>query len=240
MALTGRVWNAGKILLIVGALLTTYVITAALAARVALRAREVTVPTLVGRPLSSASATLAAVGLTLRVDEVKRSDPSIGAGRIAQQDPSPGSTARRGRTVRVWLSTGGVATTVPALVGQSERTARQQLQQDGLSLADVSEVRSNEFPADVVIAQDPPPGSRAAGVSVLVNRAGLGATYVMPDLIGVDGGRVADMLRSNGFRVAVVGQQPYPGVPPGVVIRQSPQAGFQVSPGDTVSLEVSR
>jgi beta-lactam-binding protein with PASTA domain len=38
----------------------------------------------------------------------------------------------------------------------------------------------------------------------------------------------------------VVGQNPYPGVPPGVVIRQSPQAGFQVTLGDTVSLEVSR
>jgi beta-lactam-binding protein with PASTA domain len=62
----------------------------------------------------------------------------------------------------------------------------------------------------------------------------------MPDLIGVNGDRAADVLRTAGFRVAVVEQDPYPGVPAGVVIRQSPQAGFQVTPGDTVSLEVSR
>ena len=50
----------------------------------------------------------------------------------------------------------------------------------------------------------------------------------------------ADALRSRGFRVAVVGDQPYPGVPTGVVLRQSPQAGFQIAPGEPISLEVSR
>jgi beta-lactam-binding protein with PASTA domain len=47
-------------------------------------------------------------------------------------------------------------------------------------------------------------------------------------------------MRNNGFRVAVVGRQSYPGVPAGVVLRQSPQAGFQVAPGEAISLEVSR
>ena len=63
---------------------------------------------------------------------------------------------------------------------------------------------------------------------------------MMPDLIGVNGERAADVLRSRGFRVAVVGDQPYPGVPAGVVLRQQPQAGFQISPGEPISLEVSR
>jgi beta-lactam-binding protein with PASTA domain len=62
----------------------------------------------------------------------------------------------------------------------------------------------------------------------------------MPDLIGVNGYRAADALRAAGFRVAVVAQNPYPGVPAGVVIRQAPQGGFQVTPADTISIEVSR
>ena len=53
MPLTTRVWSAGKLLLLIGALLTTYVLSAALAARIALRVREVKVPALVGKPLSS-------------------------------------------------------------------------------------------------------------------------------------------------------------------------------------------
>jgi eukaryotic-like serine/threonine-protein kinase len=240
MPLTTRVWSAGRLLLIVGALLTTYVLSAALAARVALRVREVKVPALVGLPLSTASSSVAGIGLSLRVDDSRRADPKIAAGRIAQQDPPPGSVARRGRTVRVWLSRGGVVAAVPKLVGETERTAQLRLQQDGLGITAISEIRSNQFPADVVVAQDPPADARTAGVSLLVNRSEGSAAFVMPDLIGLNGARAADVLRSSGFRVAVVGQNPYPGVPAGVVIRQSPQAGFQVAPGDTVSLEVSR
>ena len=80
----------------------------------------------------------------------------------------------------------------------------------------------------------------AGQVALLVNRGDRGASYVMPDLIGVNGERAADILRNRGFRVAVVGSQPYPGVAPGIVIRQSPQAGFQIGPGEPISLEVSR
>lgn len=240
MALTTRVRSAGRLLLLAAALLSTYVLSAAVAARVALRMREVSVPVLVGQPLSSASAAVGRTGLTLRVDDSRRADPKVAAGRIAQQDPPAGSVARRGRTVKVWLSTGGAVTSVPKLVGESERTAQLRVQQDGLALSSMSEIRSNDLPADVVVAQDPPPETRGTSVALLVNRGDRAAAYVMPDLIGVNGARAADVLRSGGFRVAVVGQNPYPGVPPGVVIRQAPQAGFQVTPGDTVSLEVSR
>ncbi len=240
MALTTRIWSAGRLIVIGCALVATYAGSAALSARLALRLREVKVPALVGEPLSSASAAVGDVGLTLKVDETRRADGRIAVGRIAQQDPAAGSTARRGRTVRVWLSTGGRVAAIPSLAGETERTAQLRLQQDGLAVLVMSEIRSNDFPADVVVAQDPPAGGRAAAVSLLVNRRDRAASYVMPDLIGVNGARAADLLRTGGFRAAVVAQHPYPGVPAGVVLRQAPQAGFQLTPGDTVSLEVSR
>jgi eukaryotic-like serine/threonine-protein kinase len=240
MALTTRVWSAGKVLVLVVALVSTYVLSAALAARVALRVREVKVPALVGVPVDNASSTLTDLGLSLKVDDAQRTDLKIPAGRIAQQDPVPGTVARRGRTVKVWLSSGGRMASVPKLVGESERTAQLRLGQDGLALTTVSEIRSRDFPADTVVAQDPLAETRSANVALLVNRGEQATAYVMPDLIGVNGARVSEILRASGFRVAVVGQNPYPGVPAGVIIRQSPQAGFQVTPGDTVSLEVSR
>ena len=57
---------------------------------------------------------------------------------------------------------------------------------------------------------------------------------------GIGGDRASDLLRTRGFRVAVVGDHPYPGIPGGIVLRQNPQAGFQISPGETISLEISR
>jgi beta-lactam-binding protein with PASTA domain len=77
-------------------------------------------------------------------------------------------------------------------------------------------------------------------VALLINRGELGARYVMPDLIGVNGERAAGLLRARGFRATIVGDHPYPGVPPGIVLRQSPQAGFQIAPNEPISLEVSR
>jgi serine/threonine-protein kinase len=240
MALRTRVWSAGKLVLLGCALATTYVLFAAASMRVALRAREVQVPNLADRTANEASAIAADLGLTLKVDDSRRPDPKIAAGRILAQDPAAGSTARRQRTLKVWLSAGQRATTVPLLVGETERTAQLRLSQEGIALADVAEIRSQTFAPDVVVAQTPPPKSAAATVALLINRGERGASYVMPDLIGVNGDRAAEILRSRGFRVAVVGSNPYPGVAAGVVIRQSPQAGFQVGPGEPISLEVSR
>jgi serine/threonine-protein kinase len=129
---------------------------------------------------------------------------------------------------------------MPNVVGQTERAAQLRLAQDGLTIANISEIRSPAYPADVVVAQNPQAKGVGAEVSLLVNRAGAAVNYVMPDLIGVSGERAADLLRSQGFRVAVVGSSPYPGVAPGIVVRQSPQGGFQIAPGDPISLEVSR
>lgn len=232
-------WGAGKIVALALALIATYVVFAAAAARVALRAREVVVPDLAGHTLSGANEALVVLDLSLRVDDTKRTDPAVPEDRIVAQEPPAGTAARRGRSVRVWVSAGASRSIVPRLVGESERTALLRLRQDGLEVASVSEVRSHDHPAGVVVAQEPAPGARGTRVSLLVNR-GDRAAYLMPDIIGVDGARAADILRSAGFRVAVVGQQAYPGVPAGFVLRQSPAAGFQISPGEPISLEVSR
>jgi beta-lactam-binding protein with PASTA domain len=112
--------------------------------------------------------------------------------------------------------------------------------QDGFTLAGSAEIRSADYAAETVVAQNPPPKSKSDSIALLVNRGERGATYVMPDIIGVNGDRAADVLRARGFRVAVVGDHPYPGVPGGIVLRQRPQAGFQIAPGEPISIEVSR
>jgi eukaryotic-like serine/threonine-protein kinase len=216
------------------------VLFAAAAMRVALKTREVVVPVLAGKTVNDATALLSEAGLNLKVEEGRRTDAKVPAGQILAQDPQAGIRTRRERSVKVWVSSGPRSTIVPPLLGESERTAQLRLQQDGLELAGVSEVRSSEYASDAVIAQTPPPKSNAPRVALLVNRAERAATYVMPDLIGVNGDRAADLLRARAFRVAVVGDHPYPGVPAGIVLRQNPQAGFQIAPGEPISLEVSR
>jgi serine/threonine-protein kinase len=240
MALSTRVWGAGKLLLLGGALLLTYLLFFAAAMRLALRSRDVLVPSLAGKTVNDASTLLARDGLNLKVEENRRVDAKVPAGQILEQDPAAGSRTRRERSVKVWISAGPRSLTVPALVGESERAAQLRVVQDGLQLAEAAEIRSSDYPVATIISQEPPAKTTSPEVSVLINRGESGATYVMPDLIGVNGDRAADLLRNRGFRVSVVGDHPYPGVPAGIVLRQRPQGGFQVAPGDPISLEVSR
>jgi beta-lactam-binding protein with PASTA domain len=240
MAFKTRVWGAGKLLLLGGALLLTYVLFAAASMRLALKTREVEVPSLAGRTVNDARTLVAERGLNLRVEEALRIDPKVPAGQVLAQEPQAGVRTRRERSIKVWVSAGQRASVVPALIGESERTAQLRLQQEGLELVAASEVRSADYASGAVVAQTPPPKTAALQVALLINRGERGLTFVMPDLIGVNGDRAADLLRARGFRVAVVGDHPYPGVPAGIVLRQNPQAGFQISPGETISLEISR
>jgi len=238
--LRSRVWSLGKFFVLMGALGLTFLVFFGVSMRVALWARDVQVPSLVGRSVNEATAALADRDLALRVEENKRPDDKIEVGKVMQQEPEGGVTSRRQRTVRVWISSGPKRTIVPPLVGQNERAAQSSLQQQGVVVSSVSEFRSSDYPADVIVAQDPAATSRAPEVSILLNRGELSATYVMPDVIGVDGERAADALRRQGFRISIVGTQPYPGVPPGTVVRQQPASGFRVGASDAISLEVSR
>jgi serine/threonine-protein kinase len=124
MALRTRVWSAGKLLLLVGGLVLTYVLFAAASMRVALKLREVEVPPLTGKTVNDASTVLADYGLNLKVEEGRRVDAKVPAGQILAQEPPSGARTRRERSVRVWVSAGPRSSIVPQLVGDSDRTAR--------------------------------------------------------------------------------------------------------------------
>ena len=240
MQFRSRVWGAGRLFAIAACLVATYLLFAVTAMRVALRVREVQVPDLRNRTVAEATATVLEDGLVLHIDETGRLDPKIPAGRIALQEPAPGQTTRRQRSIRVWMSQGPRITVIPSLTGETERAATLRLAQDGLTLTSLAEVRSDDFPSGTVIAQAPPGAAHGTSVALLVNRGEESLRYVMPDLIGVASARGVDLLRTRGFRVTVVGELPYPGVPPGIVLRQFPAAGFQIASGDPISLEVSK
>ncbi|MGD9902311.1 MAG: PASTA domain-containing protein [Vicinamibacterales bacterium] len=240
MALRQRVRALGRFVVIGSALAATFIGFAAVAVRVAVRAREVTVPDVTGISIAEAAARLGPEQLSLRVDAAQRPSTEVPAGQILGQDPRAGTPSRRQRTVRVWVSAGPRVAHMPGVVGQGERSARIRLAQEGLDATSVAEIRSEAFTADQVIAQEPAPGQPAAAVRLLVSRGVESASYVMPDLIGLAGDAAAAVLRQQGFRVSFVGERTASGLPAGVIVRQTPAGGFQVHPGDAISLEVAQ
>ena len=235
-----RVWNIGRLLVLTAALLVTFGVFFLTAMRITTRAREVEVPDLRGKSISDARVLLEQHGLSLRIEEPRRADKSVPADHVLTQDPAPGDVIRRQRFVRLRLSDGQRAPALPSVADLPERTAEATLAGDQIAVGYRAEIRSTTYRPGVVVAQDPAPKQRAATVNLVVNRAEGGATFVVPDLIGSLGVRAADILRSIGFRVAINSEVQFPGLPPGVVVRQSPQPGFQITAGDTITLEVTR
>lgn len=233
-------WGAGRILVLGVALAATYGVFFVASFGVASRARDVKVPKLTGLSTDAAKALLADSGLAFGAEPLKRPDLAVPADHVLTQDPAPGAVLRRGRTVRVRLSDGAKLPALPELVGLSETAARSKLNEQQVQITATAEVRGADTAPDTIVAQDPPARGASRTVALLVNRGAQGLTYVMPDLIGTPEGRATELLRARGFRVAVVGYAAYPGLSGGVIIRQTPQAGFQIPPGETISLEVSR
>ena len=139
----------------------------------------------------------------------RRSRPHGQGGRVRRPDPkiAPAASWRRNRprdrshggsaVSRSGSSAGErAADQVPALAGESERTARCGSRRAGSRWPASPKSDRRTIPADVVLAQEPPPKAAGTKVALLVNRGDRGTSYVMPDLIGVNGDRAAEILRS--------------------------------------------
>jgi serine/threonine-protein kinase len=227
------------------ALFVGLLLTAALAAittmRVVLDSQEVVVPSLLQKRGPEAKAIAMRQGLDLRV-EGRRYHATIPAGRILAQEPNAGSRLKSQRSIRVWLSLGPRRLTLPAVEGQTLRTGRLRLEQASIPVGRVVEV-DDASPEGTILVQSPPAGEADPdfeAVSLLVSRGRWGVDYVMPDLIGRKAEDVLDNLNRAGLKVVDVRYRSYPGVAPGIVLKQLPLAGYRVSQQASVSLDVSR
>jgi serine/threonine-protein kinase len=223
------------------ALLAAFAASAVITMRVVLSARDVAVPSLVGRAMPDATSLAGQRGLDVQVDG-RRHDPAIPVDHVIAQQPAPGGTLKAHRHVRVWVSLGPRRIAVPPVEGQSVRTARIALEQAGLPVVHVVEV-NDRAPEDQVLIQRPPSGETDVpgdGASLLVSRGGGRGAYVMPDLIGRSAQAVMASLLAAGFKVADVRYRSYPGVAPGIILRQLPPAGHRIDPRTPLSLDVSR
>lgn len=223
------------------ALLATASASAVLTMRVVLSARDVAVPALVGLELDHAEGTARARGLVLRIDG-RRHDAAVGAERILAQEPPAGAALKAHRAVRVFVSLGPRRATVPSVEGESARTARIALEQAGVPVDRTVEV-ADRAPEGSVVVQRPAPGEAdlsAGGASLLVSRGPGAQSFVMPDLIGREAGVAVGLLESLGLKVGELRYRTYPGVAPGVVLRQVPAAGYRVDARAVLSLDVSR
>jgi beta-lactam-binding protein with PASTA domain len=122
------------------------------------------------------------------------------------------------------------------------RAARIEILRDGLQIGEISSFRLPNTPEDVVLQQDPSPGSTAASspqVNLLVALAAGSNAYTMPELAGLPLLEAQNRLLAGGLRLGKVTLLPLTGAPRGTVTSQLPVRGSRVDSGAPVELQVA-
>lgn len=226
-------------LALAGVFVLTFGLSAWLSFERAVAGRSILVPNVIGKSDEEARKIARDAGFDFAVESGRaRFDARVPAHAVAAQTPEVGSFVKPGQTVRVILSKGPLALTVPDLSGMSARAAALALARASLELAAVSSDRIGDRPAGIC-AQYPAALTEVregTPVSVLINRDPIQGSFVMPDLIGRDARREAERLVRIGFKMGETRHEPYAGAAPETILKQYPPAGYPVSPLDAISL----
>ena len=208
---------------------------------VSLRSSATRVPNVNDMDTAHAAAVIQGSGLVARVQE-GIFDPQVGLGRIASQRPPAGFELKRGATVLLYPSLGKAVQKLGDLTGVPVSLAEAELEVEHLTVDRICEV-DGQADGVVVLAQMPAPETLIApesAVTLLVNRTPHQKRYVMPEFVGTPESVATRAIRASGFQLATVQRVNYPGVSPGTVLRQDPQAGGPVTESAVVGLWVSR
>ena len=169
----------------------------------------VTVPNLAG--LDEAEAIGALEAATLRADPLRDTfSDTVPTGRVAAQNPAPGTPAAAGGSVEVEISRGPVPVVVPRLTGLKLDDALAALFDAGLSASPVDWVNDPNLPHGVIRQQDPSPNARVApgsDIALVVSGGPRAVIQVDPPLIPAGGSAVVtvEIRETDG---ALVNPQP--------------------------------
>jgi beta-lactam-binding protein with PASTA domain len=240
MEMRQRVQWIGRMVLLAFILASAAFLSAITAMRFAIQGREVVMPAIAGKTEQEARSTLQGRGLFLKVED--RIFSMQGVDTVVRQSPPSGVHVKSGQFAHVVLSMGPQKVTIPAIVDKSLRAARIEILRDGLQLGEISSFRLPGTPEDVVLQQDPLPGSTAASspqVNLLVALGSSSSAYTMPDLGGLPLLEAQNRLLAGGLRIGKVTLLPLTGAPHATVTSQLPVKGSRVESGSPVELQVA-
>ncbi len=204
---------------------------------------EISMADVVGETEADAREILQGQGIK-NIQVVRNAHPTVMQGLVISQDPEPDTKIKVTRTVTLSVSQGPELREVPAVVGLTLNDAKIKINKNELNVIDpVQERTSNDYPAGVVLDQDPKPGSKisyGSGVMLFVSKGPEPVSRQVPSLIGltVESARAElDKLKlkldPNAGRATSVDYFA------GQVISQSPAKGTEVQEGSTVQVILS-
>lgn len=160
---------------------------------------------------------------------------------VINQAPDPGVRIKEKSYITVFVTSDVVDVMVPDLVGYDLNECEKLLSENNLRKRYVSYMDAEDVPVDFVIAQSYPPGARVptgTEIDILLSRGTKEKSYIMPDVIGKYASDVKIYFEMRSLKV-LENQVYYPGLEPGLVVKQYPLSGYPINVKARISIGVS-
>ncbi len=161
---------------------------------------------------------------------------------VINQFPAPGVKIKEKSFVQVFVTSDIVEVIMPDLSGYSLRESERLLRDNNLRKRYISYMDARDVPVDFIISQSLPAGARVPSdteVDILVSRGRRGKSYIMPDIIGKRMNNVSVYFDEIGLKISETVMVSYPGLEPGIIIKQEPTSGFPINSKARIRIEVS-
>ncbi|HEM2826637.1 PASTA domain-containing protein [Streptococcus suis] len=195
---------------------------------------------LVGKTSDEAAEILRSMGATV---EIKlENSQQVPSGSVIKSEPSSGATIEKGSKVTLYVSNGSPQKAVPNVVGQSEDTAVQLLQDEGFAVGTSNREYHSSIEAGKVISLNPPAGTKLEAGAVVDITISKGKELVMPDLSSgqLTYAQAYKQLQALGVNVNLIEKvedRSYVSTTSDLVVGQYPSAGSTIE--GTITLYVS-
>ncbi|HWH20236.1 MAG TPA: PASTA domain-containing protein [Solirubrobacterales bacterium] len=189
--------------------------------------------------LSQGEATKKLEAAEFEVATEKINSQNVEEGDVVKTEPGGGSIATHGSTVTIFISTGPKLVKVPVLVDKQRRLAVQEIRARGLT-PEVGEEESGQ-PVGRVLRQSPSAGQELEpGATVQIVVSSGRETKKMPGVVSQERREAVETVRAAGLTPVVEEEETRNEEKIGLVIRQSPSGGTELTPGSEVTLIVGK
>jgi serine/threonine protein kinase len=198
---------------------------------------EGVVPGVAGLSPEEATEKLEADEFEVATEHVNSS--TVEEGKVIYSEPRGGKSATHGSTVTIFVSAGPKLTKVPVLVDKQRRLAVQEIRARGL-VPEVGEEESNSA-VGRVLRQSPSAGAElepGATVQIIVSSGR--ETRKMPGVVNLERREAVETVREAGLTPLVQEEETRNEAKIGLVTRQAPSGGTELTPGAEVTLIVGK
>lgn len=203
------------------------------------------IPEVIGLDYQGALTLAEQCGFDIHNNIARKADSNHETGTVIEQLPPAGSLCKKGRKIKITVSSGAELVVVPEVVGLSEKEALMRLKTAGLRINEDSTryLYSDYYPEGVAAAQNVQPGlklDRGSEVYVTISMGNIPSRHTIPDVRNRTLSEAKRAIFKAGMKIGLIEYFEYPRSEMGSVIWQNPLPGNTAEPGTEIHIRVNQ